>query len=101
MGLADLSVGHEQIYTMRELNQDTARVMQKINESGRPAVITRHGRFVALVTPLHGQNLEGAAVAALLRDSAASLDQAHGNAVLEHARELTDPGTEPPDDLEQ
>lgn len=91
MGQADLNVGSEQIYTMRELNQDTAHVMKKINDSGRPAVITRHGRFVALVTPLLGRNLEGVAIAALMREGHISSDQAEGRAVFEHATVLEDP----------
>jgi prevent-host-death family protein len=42
------------VYTMTELNQHTARVLEEVNESGRPAVVTRHGRFLALLTPLAG-----------------------------------------------
>jgi prevent-host-death family protein len=42
------------VYTMTELNQQTARVLEEVNESGRPAVVTRHGRFLALLTPLAG-----------------------------------------------
>ncbi len=95
MGQADLSVGSEQIYTMRELNQDTAQVMRKINESGRPALITRHGRFIAMITPLLGKRVEGAVIASLLRESDVSSDQIEGHAVLEHASPLDDPGPEP------
>jgi antitoxin (DNA-binding transcriptional repressor) of toxin-antitoxin stability system len=40
------------VVTMRELNQQTARIMSEIEEEGRPAVLTRHARFVALITPL-------------------------------------------------
>jgi prevent-host-death family protein len=45
-------------YTMRELNQHTARVLEEINDSHRPAVITRHGRFIALITPLRDSAIE-------------------------------------------
>lgn len=45
-------------YTMRELNQHTARVLAEINECRQPAAITRHGRFVALITPLEGVEVE-------------------------------------------
>lgn len=41
-----------QVYTMRELNQNTAQVIDAINKSGRPAAVTKHGRFVALIQPL-------------------------------------------------
>lgn len=47
-----VAINSSNIYTMRELNQNTARVMEQINASGEPAAITRHGRFVALITPL-------------------------------------------------
>lgn len=40
------------IYTMRDLNQDTAGTIRKINESGIPGVITRHNRFLAIIFPL-------------------------------------------------
>ncbi len=43
---------------MRELNQHTADVIREINESGKPALITRHGRFVAAIYPLASQDVE-------------------------------------------
>ena len=50
------------VYTMTELNQQTARVLEAVNESGRPAVITRHGRFLAMLTPLAAGQVESAAL---------------------------------------
>ena len=41
------------VYTMRQLNQQTAFVMDQIEKNG-PALITRHGHFVAMITPLRG-----------------------------------------------
>lgn len=55
------------IFKVSDLNQDTAGVLKEINESGRPAVVTKHGRFVAMITPLEGRNVEGLLVGALLR----------------------------------
>jgi antitoxin (DNA-binding transcriptional repressor) of toxin-antitoxin stability system len=40
------------VYTVRQLNQQTAYVMDQVEKSG-PALITRLGRFVAMITPLH------------------------------------------------
>ncbi len=40
------------VFTMRELNQQTARVIEEIEKAGKPAVITKHGRFVAIIRPL-------------------------------------------------
>jgi antitoxin (DNA-binding transcriptional repressor) of toxin-antitoxin stability system len=45
-------------YTMRELSQRTAQVIEEINESGEQALITKHGRIVALVTPLQHAQVE-------------------------------------------
>ena len=59
--------GDARLFTMRDLNHDTAGVIQAINDSGEPAVITKHGRFVALITPLAGRNFEGRLVGELLR----------------------------------
>jgi antitoxin (DNA-binding transcriptional repressor) of toxin-antitoxin stability system len=61
-----IGVSHSHMYTMRELNQRTAEVIKEINESGEPAAITRHGRFVALITPLVGVPVESAVLAAVL-----------------------------------
>jgi antitoxin (DNA-binding transcriptional repressor) of toxin-antitoxin stability system len=41
------------VYSMRQLNQQTAFVMDQIEKNG-PALITRLGRFVAMITPLRG-----------------------------------------------
>jgi antitoxin (DNA-binding transcriptional repressor) of toxin-antitoxin stability system len=62
----DLGVEHSHMYTMRELNQHTADVIKDINESGEPAFITRHGRFVALITPLANVPVESALLSAVL-----------------------------------
>jgi antitoxin (DNA-binding transcriptional repressor) of toxin-antitoxin stability system len=40
------------IYTMRQLNQQTAFVMDQIEKNGRPALISRFGRFVARIIPV-------------------------------------------------
>jgi prevent-host-death family protein len=50
------------VYTMTELNQQTARVLEEVNEAGRPAVITRHGRFVAMLSPLAAGQVESTAL---------------------------------------
>src|SRR5664279_6455461 len=56
----------DRVYSMRELNQRTAEVIKEINESGQPGVITRHGRFVALITPLANKDVEAAVLSAVL-----------------------------------
>jgi prevent-host-death family protein len=50
--------GQVRTFTVSELNQHTADVLREINESRRPALVTRHGRFVAMITPLEGVPVE-------------------------------------------
>ena len=45
------------VYTVRQLNQRTAFVINQVTEKNSPALITRLGRFVAVITPLE-QDLE-------------------------------------------
>ena len=57
-------------YTMRELNQNTARVMNEIREAGQPAFITSYGRFIAVITPLEPGQVEQQALTAIAREMA-------------------------------
>ena len=60
------------VYTMRELNQNTARVITQIREAGKPAFITSYGRFIAVITPLEPGQVEQQTLAAIahgLRDA--------------------------------
>jgi antitoxin (DNA-binding transcriptional repressor) of toxin-antitoxin stability system len=56
------------IYTMRELNQQTARIMSEIERTGRTAFITRHGRFVATITPLEPGQVESRVLNEMARE---------------------------------
>ena len=56
------------VYTMRDLNQQTARIMTEIEKTGKPAFITRHGRFVAVVTPLAPGQVESRVLAEIARE---------------------------------
>jgi antitoxin (DNA-binding transcriptional repressor) of toxin-antitoxin stability system len=62
------------VFTMRELNQQTARIMGQIEKAGKPAFITRHGRFVALIMPLASGQVESRVLAEMTRELA-SRDQ--------------------------
>lgn len=52
------SVEAAQVFSVSQLNQHTAQVLDEINQSKLPAVVTKHGRFVALITPLAGVEVE-------------------------------------------
>ena len=55
------------VYTMRDLNQQTARIMGEIEKSGKP-LITRHGRFVAVITPLTPGQVESRVLTEMARE---------------------------------
>jgi prevent-host-death family protein len=58
------------VYSMRDLNQQTARIMSEVEKTGKPAFITKHGRFVAVIRPLaHGQ-VESRVLAEMAREIA-------------------------------
>ena len=55
-------------YTIHDLNQRPGQVMDEIRKCQRPAYITRHGRFLATVTPLAPGQVESAVLAAMARE---------------------------------
>jgi prevent-host-death family protein len=72
---------------MRELNQNTAHVIREINESGEPALITRQGRPVALITPLANVRVE-AAVLTAARESVSVLNTAESVGKIHTSEEV-------------
>jgi len=53
---------------MQDLNQQTARIMSEIEETGKTAFITRHGRFVATIKRLAPGQLESRVLAEMARE---------------------------------
>jgi prevent-host-death family protein len=43
---------------IRQLSRDTSKVVQEVQASGRPAVVTRNGRLVAALVPIAEDELE-------------------------------------------
>lgn len=56
------------VFTVLELNQQTARVIEEIEKAGKPAVITKYGRFVAIIRPLAPGQVESVVLAAMARE---------------------------------
>jgi prevent-host-death family protein len=56
------------VYTTRDLNQRTASVMSEVEKTGKPAFITRRGRFVAIITPLASGYVESRVLAEMARE---------------------------------
>lgn len=46
------------VCTLGDLSRDTARIMAEIEAAGKPAFITRHGRFIATIIPLEPGEVE-------------------------------------------
>ena len=69
-------ISRDRIYTMRQLNQQTAEVLKEINDDGRPAMITKRGRFIAMIVPLVGADIESTVVGAIIDE-------------VEYSRQLT------------
>jgi antitoxin (DNA-binding transcriptional repressor) of toxin-antitoxin stability system len=85
-----ISLGKTRIFTMRELNQHTAAVLQEINSSGRPALVTRHGRFIAMITPLEGAMVESLVLPRLASEAAARATDKVGTTSEELLSQLQD-----------
>lgn len=56
------------VYTMRQLNQNTASVIEQVEKNGS-ALITRLGRFVAIIKPLKA-DVESRALSEIAREIA-------------------------------
>jgi len=56
------------VYTMRDLNQRLSHVMSEIEKTEQPAFITRHGRFVAIITPLAPGQVESRVLDEMARE---------------------------------
>ena len=74
------------VYRMRDLNQNTARVMHEIREAGKPAFITSYGRFIAVIQPLDPGQVEQQALAAIARQVEARTTNPQIRATLRQAR---------------
>ena len=55
------------VYTMRDLNQQTSQIMSEIEQTGKTAFITKHGRFIATITPLAPGKVESLVLAEMAR----------------------------------
>lgn len=53
---------------MRDLNQQTSQIMSEIEKTGKTAFITKHGRFIATITPLKAGKVESRVLAEMARE---------------------------------
>jgi antitoxin (DNA-binding transcriptional repressor) of toxin-antitoxin stability system len=65
MSATQTRLGQERVYTMRELSQDTSGVIAKILDTGRRALLTKRGQFIAAIQPLDPGVIESQAASAI------------------------------------
>ena len=58
------------VFTLRELNQQTAQIMNEIEKTGKPAVLTRHSRVIAVITPVAPGQVESRVLPEIARQAA-------------------------------
>ena len=58
------------VFTMRQLNQQTAQIMSEIEKTGKPAFITKHGQFIAIIRPLSSKQVQSRVLAEMARQIA-------------------------------
>jgi antitoxin (DNA-binding transcriptional repressor) of toxin-antitoxin stability system len=63
------------VFTTHDLGRQAARLIREIENSGKPAVITRYGRFVATITPLAAGQVESEVLPEMARQIG---EQGHG-----------------------
>jgi prevent-host-death family protein len=85
---------HTLVYTMRDLNQRTAEIIRAIREAGRPAFITSHGRFIAVIQPLEPGQVEQQALAAISREFRDARETGTANREISTALNTTPETTE-------
>jgi prevent-host-death family protein len=78
-------ISGDRIYTMRQLSQRTAEILEEINNDERPAMITKNGRFVAMILPVIGADIESTVVSVIVEESEHS-QQLTGERTLESLR---------------
>lgn len=73
--------------SIRELQRDVSRVVQEVATTGRPALVTRHGRLMAALVPVAESDLEDFVLANAPELVAATLE-AEGDLAGGRARPL-------------
>jgi antitoxin (DNA-binding transcriptional repressor) of toxin-antitoxin stability system len=58
-----IELDEARVVKMRDLTLHTSTVIDEINETGEPTLVSKHGRFVALITPLAKHSIESLVLA--------------------------------------
>jgi antitoxin (DNA-binding transcriptional repressor) of toxin-antitoxin stability system len=76
-----ISLDNARVVTARELANHSGRILKELNDAGQNALITKHGRYIALIQPLADAQVEtislhSLALAGLDDDDTESVDPA-------------------------
>ncbi|MFF3208428.1 type II toxin-antitoxin system Phd/YefM family antitoxin [Streptomyces sp. NPDC002962] len=74
-----IKLDNVRVVTMRELSNNASQIVREVNEQDRPAVVTKHGRYVAVIQPLTNAQVESVALRSLARE--ADQDDDYANSV--------------------
>jgi len=77
------------IFSVGELDQQTICIMNQIEMAGKPAIITRDGRFVAAITPLASGQAESVVLSEIARQAAKQGRGHRSTAATAHPRQLS------------
>jgi hypothetical protein len=75
---ADTGTGDALVYSLTVFIRDAARILAEIEETGKPAFITRLGRFIAVITPLKPGEVESRVLPEMAREIGAQLGEGGG-----------------------
>ncbi|MFD8491388.1 hypothetical protein [Streptomyces sp. NPDC059712] len=63
--MTKISLDKARVVTARELAHGTSRILRELQEAGRPALVTRHGRYIAVIQPIADAEVEAISLRSL------------------------------------
>lgn len=67
--MPDIRLDNVRVVTMRQLSNCASDIVRQVNETNRPAVVTKHGRYVAVIQPLSNAEVESIALKSLAAEA--------------------------------
>ncbi|MCM1943499.1 hypothetical protein NC239_35465 [Streptomyces sp. G3] len=86
--MTKISLDKARVVTARELAHGTSRILRELQEAGRPALVTKHGRYIAVIQPLADAEVEAISLRSLALEGLEDDDDAESVDVSEVRRRL-------------
>lgn len=86
--MTKISLDKARVVTARELAHGTSRILRELQEAGRPALVTKHGRYIAVIQPLADAEVEAISLRSLAREGLEDDDDAESVDMSEVRRRL-------------